>query len=38
MNIPLQCFPQNIIDQYEIMDLVDKDGLSISRYARTCMV
>ena len=26
MNIPLRWFPQDIIDQYKIMDLVDKDG------------
>ena len=26
MNIPLPWFPQDIIDQYKIMDLVDKGG------------
>ena len=26
MKIPLRWFPQYIIDQYKIMDLVDKDG------------
>ena len=24
--IPLRWFPQDIIDQYKIMDLVDRDG------------
>ena len=27
MNIILHCFPQDIIDKYKIMDLVDKEGL-----------
>ena len=26
MKIPLRCFPQDIIDQYIIMYLVEKDG------------
>ena len=26
MKIPLRWFPQDIIDQYKIMDLVEKDG------------
>ena len=29
MDIPLSWFPQEIIDQYEIMNLVDKYGLSM---------
>ena len=26
IKIPMRWFPQDIIDQYKIMDLVDKDG------------
>ena len=26
MKIPLNCFPQDTIDKYKIMDFVDKDG------------
>ena len=38
MYIPLCWFPQYIIEQYKIMDLVNKDNFSMSISARICMV
>ena len=38
IKIPLRWFPQNIIDQYKIMDFVDKYGYPISIYESVCRV